>query len=152
MQSAYTAVIAPSFRRMQPHWREPWARAWVEYRSVGGDDRGWRGAGFPVIDEGNPAPHVLQGAACLLDHLLEQAADPTEGEAECCAWHTGVPPFDHLEPKAPIVLVPDVARALTDDTIAAPTLTAANEAACMIPRSVPRGELAPRVEGRGAPC
>ncbi len=50
----------------------------------------------------------IQGAACLFDHLLEEAAYPDEGEG--CAWHTGVPPFDHLEPRARIVLVPDVAQ------------------------------------------
>jgi hypothetical protein len=67
----------------------------------------------------------IQAAASLAGHILAEIEDP---EASVPIL-TEVDPFDSLEPPVRIVLLAEVVRALVDPDVAAPDLTAVNEAA-----------------------
>src|SRR5262249_1972983 len=97
--------------------------------------------------EGKERSLVVHAAACLLDHLLEEAGDADREEE--FAWHTGVALFDRLGPEERIALLRDVVRALTDPAGPTPGLTAANEAAVHAVFRFVRGEVELEIDTAG---
>jgi hypothetical protein len=68
----------------------------------------------------------IQAAASLAEHIL---ADQDEDPVASVIAQTDVGPFHRLEPAVRVVLLAEVVRALVDPAVAAPDLTAVNEAA-----------------------
>ena len=104
----------------------------------------WRTSCGDRVLDGKERSLFVHAAACLLDHLLEEA-EASDPDLDL-AWHTGVVLFDQLDASARIVLLRDVVQALTDLVVPTPKLTAANESAIHAVFRFIRSEIEMEVE------